>query len=550
MANDFKIKEDSTVPTILDDRIKMHPNQVALIMGEERVTYEEFGNRVNKIASAFVEIGIKPGEKVAMVLSTGTTFPAVMFAIFKVGGVAVAVNPTLNTHEIKHILSDCEAVAVVVQEMIPGVDVVEDINGIKKELPQLRQIIVHGEKLISPDMLLLNELEEKFDKGVDFYQVKPNDLAALIYSSGTTGKPKGSMHTHRNLLYPLTVDLVKTPSIPQMINMVKRYGFGYFRRLLRLISKPITLMYTMPPFTGAGMVATVMFLLSGRVSVLQERFSTTETLRLIEKEKINMFGAVPALAALLLRDREIAKRDISSLIYVGCGAAFVSPALVREIKDVLGCPTLISYGTTEMLGTPTSTDPFSDSEIQLRETVGKIQDGFELKIVDEDREDVSVGEVGEIALRSPSLMLGYYKAEELTREKIDKEGWYYTGDLGSLDEDGYLRIAGRIKDMIIRAGQNIYPAELEAVLVTHPKVNQVTVIGAPDDIAGEKVVAFVIPKEGVDLDQLEILDYCRETMAPYKIPHEVIFTNEFPMTPTGKVLKRILREQLVSEMLK
>jgi acyl-CoA synthetase (AMP-forming)/AMP-acid ligase II len=467
MANDFRITEDATVLSILEDRIKLHPNQLALIMGGERVTYKDFGNRVTKIVSAFVEIGIKPGEKVAMILSTGITFPVVMFEIFKVGGVAVSVNPTLVTNEMKQILNDCDAVVVVIQEKIPGVDAVNNFSKITDELPLIRQIIVHSGDITSPEVVLLKDLEERSVERVDFPLVKPRDLAALIYSSGTTGKPKGSMHTHGNLLYLLTVDLVKTPSISQVINMVKQYGFGYFRRLLRLIGKPIKLMYTMPPFTGAGMVATVVFLLSGRISVLQKRFSR------------------------------------------------------------------------EMLGTPTSTDPFLVSETQLRETVGKVQDGFELKIVDEYRNQVSTGEVGEIAIRYPSLMLGYYKAEELTLEKIDKEGWYYTGYLGSFDEDGYLRIAGRIKDMIIRAGQNIYPAGLEAVLMTHPKINHVTVVGAPDENAGEKVVAFTIPEEGVDLDQLEVLDFCRETMSPNNNPHEVNFANEFPVTPTGKVLKRI-----------
>ena len=176
-----------------------------------------------------------------------------------------------------------------------------------------------------------------------------------------------------------------------------------------------------------------------------------------------------------------------------------------------------------MLGTPTTTDPFSDNDIQLRETVGKIQDGFELRIVDENRKPVQTGEIGEISLRSPSMMLGDFKAEEHSRMKFDDEGWYYTGDLGSLDEDNYLRITGRIKDMIIRAGQNIYPAELEALIGKHTNVSQVSVVGVPDDIAGEKVVAFIIPMAGTNTTKIDILNFCRNNMAPYKVPHDVQF---------------------------
>jgi len=541
------ISPDSTIPEMLDYRIAQHPDQLALIKGDERITYHEFGERVKKTANVLFKLGVRPGDKVAMVLSTGFTFPVVMFATFQIGGVAVAVNPNMKPKEIKHILIDSEAVLAVVSDDVFGNDPLNIVRKLKPELPELRNIVVDCSD--TDDEQSLKYLCLNIDIKENLVQIKSSNLAALIYSSGTTGLPKGAMHTHRNLLYPLTVELVKTPNFIQMIRMIRRYGIRYLKRLIGVIGKPITIMYTMPPFTGAGMVATVMFLLGGRITVLQDRFSTSEAISLIEKEKVNMFGAVPALAALLLRDPKINNHDISSLIYLGCGAAFVSPALVEEIRTVLGCPTLISYGTTEMLGTPTTTDPFSDTDIQLRETVGKIQDGFELRIVDENRKPVQTGEIGEISLRSPSMMLGYFKAEEHSSTKIDDEGWYYTGDLGSLDENNYLRITGRIKDMIIRAGQNIYPAELEALLVKHPDVGQVSVVGVPDDIAGEKVVAFIIPMAGTNTTKIAILNFCRNNMAPYKVPHDVRFVDKFPTTSTGKVLKRVLREEVLKESL-
>jgi fatty-acyl-CoA synthase len=267
-------------------------------------------------------------------------------------------------------------------------------------------------------------------------------------------------------------------------------------------------------------------------------------MKLIEREKVSVFGAVPALATLFLRSPDLKNHDLSSLIYIAFGAAYASPALVREVKEKTGCPAMIVYGATEFVSPPAQTNPFTDSDTALLETVGRVVETFEIKIVDEDRQTVPVGVIGEIAGRGKSMMLGYYKAEALTRQVLDEDGWYYTGDLGWMDADGYLRIAGRKKDMIIRAGQNIYPAELENTLLTHPKVQMASVVGVPDDIAGEKVVAFIIPQDGSDLSALEVLEFCRDHLAPYKIPREVYFVDEFPMTATGKVLKRELRARL------
>jgi fatty-acyl-CoA synthase len=318
--------------------------------------------------------------------------------------------------------------------------------------------------------------------------------------------------------------------------------------LIKVFGKPISILYTTPPYTGGGLVTIFNFVLSGRIIVLQERFSPTEAMKLIEREKVSVFGAVPALATLFLRSPDLKNHDLSSLIYIAFGASYASPALVREVKEKTGCPAMIVYGATEFVSPPAQTNPFTDSDTALLETVGKVTETFEIKIVDEDRQAVPVGVIGEIAGRGKSMMLGYYKAEALTRQVLDEDGWYYTGDLGWMDADGYLRIAGRKKDMIIRAGQNIYPAELENTLLTHTKVQMASIVGVPDDIAGEKVVAFIIPQDGTDLNALEVLEFCREHLAPYKIPREVRFVKEFPMTATGKVLKRELRARLLAEM--
>jgi acyl-CoA synthetase (AMP-forming)/AMP-acid ligase II len=546
MADEVVFTLESTLPQLLKERCELTPDREALILGDERLTYGEFYRRVKRMAAVLHEVGVQPGEKVAVLLPNRLKFPVVMYAVFEVGGVLVSVNPTYTASEIKHLLNDSEAAVVIVAEKISRGDPFARIQEIRSELPHVRRIIVDGPSADPED-----QLETLLEKAVvkdDYYKAKPEDLAALIYTSGTTGAPKGSMHTHRTLVYPMTLDLLAKPTLPQLFKMIRRYGFNYFKRLMSVARKPIKLLYTTPPFAGAGIVPLINFLLGGRTIVVQEHFSTTEAIQLIEKEGVTIFGATPALAALMLKDKEMEKRDVSSIIYFLCAASFVSPKLVREIRAKIGTPTMISYGCTEVIGGPTSTSPFRDSEKALRETVGIVTPGYEVKLVDDERKEVGINTVGEIALRSPSVMLGYYKDEDATRAAIDENGWYYTGDLGTFDEGGYLRIVGRKKDMIIRAGQNIYPAEVESMLITHPKISAASVVGVPDDIAGEKAVAFIIPESGVSLDQIEVLNFCRENMATFKVPGRVEFVDEFPMNPSGKVLKRILRDQIIAEM--
>jgi len=283
----------------------------------------------------------------------------------------------------------------------------------------------------------------------------------------------------------------------------------------------------------------------GRVLVHRERFVPSDVLAMIEREKVNVMVLPPVLAKMLVQHPDVDKYDLSSLIYISLGASPVPPSLVDEMLDRIGCPVMIGYGVTELVGGPARTNPFADSRKNLRETVGRTVTGFEIRVVDANRQPVPVGEVGELALRGAPKALGYYKAEELTTTSFDEDGWYYSGDLGTVDKDGYYRIVGRVKDMIIRAGQNIYPAELENVLVKHPKIKQASVIGVPDALAGEKVLAYIIPAEGAELTQVDVLNYCRENMAPYRVPGNVFFVDEFPLNASGKVLKRVMREEAI-----
>jgi acyl-coenzyme A synthetase/AMP-(fatty) acid ligase len=349
------------------------------------------------------------------------------------------------------------------------------------------------------------------------------------------------------MLFPHTLDSVIPPIYEQIFLVIKRYGVRYAWRVLKALKMPIINYSSLPPYTGGGTMGVIGSFIGGSVKVHKDRFSPIKLLELIEKEKVTGLSLPPALGMMLIRYPNFGKYDLSSLMYVALVAAPVPPSLIDEFKARLGCPVLNTFGATEMFGGPTILSPFTDPNAILRESIGKVRHGYETRVVDEDRKPVPAGEVGELAVRTGVQMLGYYKADELNQKTFDEEGWYYTGDQATMDEDGYIRIVGRIKDMIIRGGQNIYPAELEDLLVTHPKVGQAAVIGIPDPIAGEKVLGYIIPAPETSPTRIEILNFCRENLAPYKVPANVCFVDAFPLNATGKVLKRVLREEAISE---
>jgi acyl-CoA synthetase (AMP-forming)/AMP-acid ligase II len=542
MSKKIVITEKSTIPQVFKQCVQHFPERLAQVEGNNRIAYHEMDALIDKLASGLIDLGIKPGDKVALVLPDGNTFPIAMLSIIRMGGVSIGINPTLRPGEFSHIFTDSDAVAVIVSEGISGVDPLSIIREMRAELPFLKYTIVDGEAQDSE--IPLGDLISNSQVKPDYHQADPDELAALIYTSGTTGLPKGSMHSHQTMLYPLmtTPDPKVTPHL--VANIVRRYGWGYVWRYIKRLGKPLRVYYSMPPYTGAGTMGVISMYLKGQTVFHLDRFTPTKVLQLIEKERLTGISLPPALGMMLVRNPKLKGYDLSSLMYVLLAAAPVPPSLIVEFQEKIGCPVLNGFGATEMFGGPTRMDPFMDSIRTIRETVGKVKPEYDVQIVDVNRQPLPVGEVGELAVRGPVRMLGYYKADELTQQTFDEEGWYYTGDQATLDAEGYVRIVGRIKDMIIRGGQNIYPAELESVLLTHPRVNQAAVIGVPDPIAGEKVLAYIIPKKEVTIPTpVEMLNFCRDKLAAYKVPANIFFVDSLPLNATGKVLKRVLREE-------
>ena len=308
----------------------------------------------------------------------------------------------------------------------------------------------------------------------------------------------------------------------------------------------LALLNHFPMFHSSGIAAPLIFLLSGGKLVLAERFNPRDALRLIEEERISFAMGAPVTAMMMLKMADAESHDLSSLRVFGMGGSLCPPEIIRSLKDRMNCGVFNGLGITEA-GFISTTRPDDPEDVQIR-TVGRPARGVEVKIVDDQRQAVAGDQPGEIACRSPMMMTGYFNRPQETAEVLDADGWYYTGDVGSLDQGGYLRIFDRKKDMIVRGGENIYPAEIERFLTTHPKIKMAAVIGVPSKTGGERVRAYILPDEGAVLTPTEVVSYCRGQIATYKLPDEVRFVQEFPLSALWKVQKFKLREEALREL--
>jgi len=543
-----------------------HPRREALVCGEVWATYGQAVARVTALACGLERLGVGKGDKVAAALSPGPEFVYLFFALADLGAVIVPINPQLRHGQLSHLLRDSEPVAMVTSGWLGTTDGRRMIEDIRLEVPSLRHVIL-AEGGAESDVRLADlmsaerypELRPEPVEGLvagpvpSFHPpyVAPDDLLALLYTSGTTGVPKGTMHSHRSLMTPVMASLklremwIKRPSLRTMERMARvlaRYG----ERLLRAAGRPQIFLSTVGFHTITGLEVMLQAFLMGDKLVIMPRFHPLETLELIERERVTVLIAVPMALSILLRMKDLDRYDLSSLLICGTGSAPCPADLARQIQNRFGCAIHIGFGTTELAGGIAATS-LEDSDDLQAETVGQAMPGMEIKIVDDERRERPPGQVGELACRGDSVMMGYWGAPDRTAEVVDEEGWYYTGDLATVDGQGYVRIVGRKKDMIIRGGQNIYPAEIENYLMTHDEIREAAVVGVPASIGGERAWAFVILETGAEMTAREVLDYCRMGMDAYKIPDRVCFVTDFPRAASGKPQKFKLREVALQE---
>ena len=495
------------------------PDKEALIYGDTRLTYKQFNARINRLAHALLDIGIGKGAKVAILAFNCNQFMETYFALAKIGGVAVPLNFRLHPEELKYIMENSDAEALIVGEAF-----IETAKGIRNGLSQVRNYISITDKPVE-GMLHFETWVAKYPEDEPLILVDEDDPAFIMYTAGTTGRPKGAVITNKNemVLWMLGAAFVfSEPGLSDLWNF-------------RALGAP-------PIFHLASFgFCQFMFFLGATVVLPVEVFNPEYIMKTIEKERINAIVLVPAMTNFLLLLPDLDKYDTSSLQVWGSSGAILPTETRRQMKENFPNVKIFDlFGMTEMSALVSGLLP---SESEGRETsVGKALPFIEIRVVDDDDNDVPAGVVGEAVYRGPTVLKEYYKNPEATAEAM-RGGWFHSGDLVRRDEEGFLYIVDRKKDMINSGGENIYPAEIEEVLCRHPKIQEAAVIGVHDEEWGEAVKAIVVAKPGETVTEEEVVAFCKSNLASFKKPKSVDFIDVLPRNAMGKVLKTALREQ-------
>jgi len=537
-----------TIGDMFDQTTEKYPDHPALISRHQhiRLTYRELQAHVNQCAKGLMQLGIKKGQRVGIWAPNCAEWCIVQFATSKIGAILVNINPAYRVHELEYVLnqSGCTALVIapefkssnytaMVQSLAPELATSQPGQLAAAKLPELRIVVRLGSDSI-PGMYNWQELmtmgESVSDEALSQCQREQefDDPINIQYTSGTTGFPKGATLSHHNIL-----------------------NNGYFVAHLQNLTADDRMCIPVPLYHCFGMVMGNLGCITHGATMVypSDGFDPLAVLQAVQEEKCTSLYGVPTMFIAELDHPDFAKFDLSSL---RTGVMAGSPCPTEVMKKVISLMNMreveICYGMTET--SPVSTQTRIDSPFDKRVgTVGVIHPHLEIKIVNPATgKVVPIGEPGELCTRGYSVMLGYWNNAEATANAIDKARWMHTGDLATMDAEGYINIVGRIKDMIIRGGENVYPREIEEFLYTHPKVSDVQVIGVPDMKYGEEIMAWIKLKPGEQATVEEIRAYCQGQIAHYKIPRYIKFVDAFPMTVTGKIQKFLMRQQSIEEL--
>lgn len=501
----------SHLATLFQDRVQAHPDRELVVFGARRWSYAEADRQSAGLAASLAGLGVGPGDRLAVDLPNWPEWVVAFLAGARLGATMVPLDPALSFHELKYQLRHSEARAAVTPEVWHGTDYLELYEELLPELPDLRHVVTVGpEDLWTDDRFL--QFEDLAGAGGAAGQRggEADEPLALLYTSGTMGKPKGVLLSHRNL-----VDTARLSG--------EAMGLLDGDRVLGAV----------PFFHVFGASTVVGTIAVGGTLVLQERFDAGKALELLEQERITVCHGMPTMFQLLMWDRTFAGRDLTALRTGVVAGAPIAPDLVRKIRT--WCNVEIAYGLTETGPTICMTRPGDPAE-RREQTVGCPLPGVEVKVVDLATGSLHGPEaVGELAVKGANVMLGYHRMPGETARAHGPEGYFLTGDLVVIDEAGAVQVVGRRKEMIIRGGNNVTPREVEDVLRTHPAVDDVCVVGVPNELLGELVCACVVPVEGAILTGDELKEFGRDQLVDYKVPDLVRFFDAFPMTGSGKV---------------
>lgn len=508
------------------------PDREAIVYGDRRITYAEYDREVNKAAKGLLKLGVQRGERVGLYIPNHPEFVFGYLACAKIGAAAVPVSWRFAPNEVKYILGHSDSCVVIMEPGFMDSDFVAKLNAVREELPALRRVVVIGNDeevarvpgAVSYRDFLVEGSEMDEELAARKAKVQEDDVVLQLFTSGTTGKPKAPMLTHYNI-----TEYVK--------GQIEASELTDDERLLMDIPNN---------HVGGGVMAIISMLYNGTTLVMLDTFIPQQVLQTIEKERITVVGQVPTQYLLLFMQPDFDSYNLSSVKVAVVSGAPVPPELIQQIKEKMGVVPYIGYGLTETSGAVTFTRKEHPLE-KIATSIGIPNPGIEVRIMNPERREVPRGQAGEIAVRGAAVMKGYYKQPEATAAAFDEEGFFYTGDMGFIDEEGFIHILGRKKEMYIRGGENVYPPEVEDVLMRHPKVLFAAVIGYPDPVLGEKGRAYIVLQPGAEVSEEEIRDFCRQHLAEYKVPDQVVFRESLPLTPLGKVHKFALYEELKEE---
>jgi len=512
-----QILEEVAVGEVLRRAAADAPDVVALVEGSadpqaaRRWTYAALLDEAERAARALLAIAA-PGARIAVWANNIPEWVVLEYAAALAGMTIVTVNPALRAGELRHVLSQSRAEMLFMVDEYRGARMMDTLAEIQGELPALRTVVRFAawKELVA-------------DSGAaSLPMVAPDAPAQVQYTSGTTGTPKGAVLRHRGVANNARL----------------------FAQHFGLTSESV-LLSPMPLFHTAGCVMSVLGALAARATlVLPPAFEPGLFLELVERERADSLMGVPTMLLALMEDSRLATTETASVRRVLSGGAVVAPEVVRRVEAAFGAPCIVVFAQTEASPVITQTTA-ADTPADRAYTLGRPLPGGDVRIAAADtHETLPIGEIGEICTRGYHVMAGYLDLPEMTAAAIDPDGWLLTGDLGSMDERGYCRIEGRLKDMIIRGGENIYPREIEEVLAQHPAVADAAVVGIPDARWGEQVAAFVRLAPGEALDEEALFAHCREQLSPHKTPRRWIAVEAFPLTGSGKVQKHLLRDRL------
>lgn len=506
----FKDRPKNVVE-LLDNTVRKYPGKVGFIGGDRRLTFRQFDDTVNRIASGLAEHGVRRGDHIAVLLGVQLEFPLSFFALMKLGAIVVPLNTRFKGEELAYEINDSESkILIVDEEYWPFIDSVKD------QLKTVEKTFFNGSR--PPEGTLpFSGLRENRNDGFPRAALSESDDAAIMYTSGTTGKPKGAMLQHRGFV--MTAMLVS--------------DFIRFKPEDRMIC-------CIPLFHITGLSCLMLpTILSGVACVYMKQFKTKELLETVAREKVTQYMGVINVIWLMINHPDFHSYDFSSFRTALFGGSPATEEMVRGIFNKL--PHLqisVGYGLTECFAIVTST-PYEDALRKIK-AVGKCLPTMNIKIVDDEEHEVPTGAIGELVFKGAKTFRGYWKRPEATNATI-VNGWVHTGDIGKIDEEGFVYVLDRKKDMINRGGEKIYSLEVENVIFDNPKVLEVAVVGVPDPVMGEAVKACVALKPGDCATEMEIQQFCAERIADYKVPKFVEFLDCLPRNPAGKVSKSELR---------